>query len=37
VWDALPRGNQFAPPEVLFKKIEDTDVAGWAERFGGGA
>ncbi|HET9232014.1 MAG TPA: class I tRNA ligase family protein, partial [Vitreimonas sp.] len=37
VWDALPRGHQFTPPDVLFKKIEDTDVAVWAERFGGGA
>jgi methionyl-tRNA synthetase len=37
VWDALPRGHPFTPPDVLFKKIEDTDVAAWAERFGGGA
>lgn len=37
VWDALPRGLQFTPPDVLFKKIEDEDVAAWAERFGGGA
>jgi len=25
-----------APPDVLFKKIEDADVAAWAERFGAG-
>ncbi len=37
VWDALPRGHAFTPPDLLFKKIEDTDVAVWAERFGGGA
>ncbi len=34
VWDALPRGMAFTPPDVLFKKIEDADVAAWAERFG---
>ncbi|MCR6643516.1 MAG: methionine--tRNA ligase [Terricaulis sp.] len=34
--DALPRGLAITPPDVLFKKIEDTDVAAWAERFGGG-
>jgi methionyl-tRNA synthetase len=34
--DALPRGLAFTPPEVLFKKIEDADVAAWAERFGAG-
>jgi methionyl-tRNA synthetase len=34
--DALPRGLAFAPPEVLFKKIEDEDVAVWTVRFGGG-
>jgi methionyl-tRNA synthetase len=36
VWDAIPRGHVFTPPDVLFKKIEDADVAAWAERFGGG-
>jgi methionyl-tRNA synthetase len=36
VWDALPRGLSFTPPDVLFKKIEDTDVAEWAQRFSGG-
>jgi methionyl-tRNA synthetase len=35
VWDALPRDHRFTPPDVLFKKIEDADVAAWAERFGG--
>lgn len=34
--DALPRGLPITPPDVLFKKIEDTDVAAWAELFGGG-
>jgi methionyl-tRNA synthetase len=34
--DALPRGSAITPPDVLFKKIEDTDVAAWTERFGGG-
>ena len=24
------------PPEVLFQKIEDAQVAEWTERFGGG-
>jgi methionyl-tRNA synthetase len=36
VWDALPRGLRFTPPDVLFKKIEDADVAAWGERFGAG-
>ncbi len=34
--DALPRGLAITPPNVLFKKIEDADVAAWAERFGAG-
>ena len=33
--DALPRGMSINPPDVLFKKIEDADVAAWTERFGG--
>jgi methionyl-tRNA synthetase len=37
LWEALPRGHRFAPPDVLFKKIEDADVAAWSARFGGGA
>ena len=36
LFDALPRGLAITPPEVLFKKIEDEDVAAWAGRFGGG-
>jgi methionyl-tRNA synthetase len=36
VWDRLPRGQVIMPPDVLFKKIEDTDVADWAQRFNGG-
>ena len=36
VWDALARGHKFAPPDVLFKKIEDEQVADLAARFGGG-
>jgi methionyl-tRNA synthetase len=36
VWDALPRGLEVTPPDVLFRKIEDADVAAWAERFNGG-
>ncbi|OYW83170.1 MAG: hypothetical protein B7Z22_13005, partial [Hyphomonas sp. 32-62-5] len=34
--DALPRGHAITPPDVLFQKIEDTQVAEWTERFGGG-
>lgn len=34
--DALPHGMAISPPEVLFLKIEDAQVAEWAERFGGG-
>ncbi|XBQ16051.1 MAG: methionine--tRNA ligase [Oceanicaulis sp.] len=33
--DALPRGLEFSVPDVLFKKIEDDQVAEWTERFGG--
>lgn len=36
VIDALPIGLEISAPEVLFTKIEDTDIAEWAERFGGG-
>ena len=36
VWDALPRGHTINPPDVLFKKIEDEQVAEWAARFGAG-
>jgi methionyl-tRNA synthetase len=34
--DMLPRGSAITPPDVLFRKIEDADVAAWTERFGGG-
>jgi methionyl-tRNA synthetase len=37
LWRMLPEGHAITPPEVLFKKIEDADVAAWAERFGAGA
>lgn len=33
--DALPHGLPVGAPDVLFTKIEDDDIAGWAERFGG--
>jgi methionyl-tRNA synthetase len=33
--DILTPGEGITPPDVLFKKIEDADVAAWAERFGG--
>ena len=33
--DRLPAGRRIATPPVLFKKIEDADVAAWTERFGG--
>ncbi|WP_309627661.1 methionine--tRNA ligase [Brevundimonas sp.] len=33
--DQLPRGQQVAAAEVLFKKIEDVQVAEWTDRFGG--
>ncbi|MFT3726553.1 MAG: methionine--tRNA ligase [Terricaulis sp.] len=36
VFDALPRGLQITPPDVLFKKIDDEQVAEWTARFGGG-
>ena len=33
--DALPRGLEISAPDVLFAKIEDSDVEAWGERFGG--
>ena len=33
--DALPRRHEISPPDVLFRKIEDDQVAEWTERFGG--
>jgi methionyl-tRNA synthetase len=35
ILDALPRGLAVSAPELLFTKIEDGDVAAWAEQFGG--
>ncbi|MBI1187023.1 MAG: methionine--tRNA ligase [Alphaproteobacteria bacterium] len=35
--DAIPRGCAFTPPDVLFKKVEDEQIAEWSARFGGGA
>ncbi len=34
--DALPHGMAISPPDVLFQKIEDAQVAEGTERFGGG-
>lgn len=34
--NALPIGHEISAPDVLFTKIEDTDVEAWSERFGGG-
>ncbi len=34
--DRLPVGRKLTVPPVLFKKIEDAEVAEWSERFGGG-
>lgn len=34
--DALPHGHEISPPEVLFQKIEDDQIAEWSEQFGGG-
>jgi len=33
--DILPAGRAVKAPEVLFKKVEDDQVAAWRERFGG--
>jgi methionyl-tRNA synthetase len=35
ILDRLPRGQTVAAAEVLFRKIEDAQVAEWSERFGG--
>jgi methionyl-tRNA synthetase len=32
----LPAGRPIKAPEVLFRKIEEADIAVWSERFGGG-
>jgi methionyl-tRNA synthetase len=36
VLNALPVGLAITPPDVLFQKIEDEQVAAWTEQFGGG-
>jgi len=33
--DRLPRGRAVRAPEVLFKKVEDDQVAEWTAQFGG--
>jgi methionyl-tRNA synthetase len=33
--DTLPRGQAITVPDVLFKKIEDDQVAEWTAQFGG--
>jgi methionyl-tRNA synthetase len=35
LFDRVPVGQAVHAPEVLFKKIEDAQVAEWSERFGG--
>lgn len=35
VLNILPPGRAIQAPEVLFRKVEDTQVAEWRERFGG--
>jgi methionyl-tRNA synthetase len=35
VLDILPPGRAVKAPDVLFRKVEDTQVAEWRERFGG--
>ncbi len=37
ILDALPHGLEISAPDVLFAKIEDTDVEAWKQRFGGEA
>ena len=34
--NALPHGLNISAPDMLFTKIEDADVEGWSEAFGGG-
>ena len=33
--DALPHGHAISPPDVLFQKIEDSQVEDWTAQFGG--
>ncbi|MEE9273399.1 MAG: methionine--tRNA ligase [Robiginitomaculum sp.] len=35
ILDALPHGLEISAPDVLFAKIEDTDVEQWRAQFGG--
>ncbi|NBU28462.1 MAG: hypothetical protein EBS42_09740, partial [Caulobacteraceae bacterium] len=35
VLSSLPAGHTIAAPDVLFRKIEDDQLAAWAEQFGG--
>jgi methionyl-tRNA synthetase len=35
VLDVLPHGRAVKAPDVLFRKVEDGQVAEWRERFGG--
>ena len=35
LFNALPEGHPIAAPDVLFSKIEETDIEAWTERFGG--
>jgi methionyl-tRNA synthetase len=36
VWTLLPPGHAITPPDVLFKKIDDEQVAEWSARFTAG-
>jgi methionyl-tRNA synthetase len=33
--DQLERGSAITVPEVLFRKVDDDQVAAWTARFGG--
>ena len=35
--DALPHGLSISAPDVLFTKIEDSDIEDWSKQFGGNA
>lgn len=37
ILSALPVGLEISAPDVLFPKVEDTDLEDWKARFGGGA
>ena len=34
--NVLPEGHEITAPDVLFSKIEESDIEAWAARFGGG-